>query len=130
MKVVLFPLEKLNQFVLDFPSALVTFHFHMLFLIEKEHTDAKNCRISYKKSKLKTRNLDILSSPSPTQRLATVSHLIGGTNGSIINFQVFYRLILLHNGGLIKKGRADLARFIQPNFNASIWLNIENIGSV
>ena len=89
MKVVLFPLEKFNQFVLDFRSALATFHFHMLFLIEKEHTDAKNSRISYLKSKLKTRNLDILSSPSPTQRLAIVSHLIGGMNGSIINLQVF-----------------------------------------
>ena len=89
MKVVLFLLEKFNQFVLDFPSALVTFHFFMFFLIEKEHSDAKNCSISNEKSKLKTRNLDILSSPSPTQRLAIVSHFIGGMNGSIINLQVF-----------------------------------------
>ena len=67
MNVVLFPLEKFNQFVLDFPSALVTFHFHMLFLIEKEHTDAKNCRVLHEKSKFETRSM----------------------NGSIINLQVF-----------------------------------------
>jgi len=83
------PARKIDQFVLDFFYTLVTFHFHLFFLIEKEHTDAKNSRISYEKSKLKTRNLDILSSPSPTQRLAIVSHFTRGMNGSIINLQVF-----------------------------------------